>query len=69
MTEIQEITVAIAPDGTVALEVNGVSGPACESLTERLERALGGVVLERRHKDSFHQEAAADQTRRLSQAS
>ena len=40
MTEIQEITVAIAPDGTVALEVNGVSGPACENLTERLERAL-----------------------------
>ncbi len=69
MTEIQEITVAIAPDGTVALEVNGVTGPACESLTAQLEQALGGVVLERRHKDCFRQGAAVEQTRRLSQAS
>lgn len=69
MSEIQEITVAIAPDGTVDLEVHGVTGPSCEALTAELEQALGGVVLDRRRKDSFQQAASAEQDESLSQAS
>lgn len=37
---MQEITITIAPDGTVTVGVTGVSGPACEQLTRELEQAL-----------------------------
>lgn len=67
MAEIQEITVSIAPDGTVDLEVHGVSGAKCEALTELLEQKLGGQVLERRRKDSYYQEVEQDQDMVLSQ--
>jgi len=45
--ELQEIEVVIDPDGTVKLEVRGVSGPACLDLTADLESALGGQVVAR----------------------
>ena len=60
MSEIQEITVIVSPDGTVSLEVDGVSGAKCEALTEALEQALGGQVLERRYKDSYTDEATVE---------
>ena len=69
MSEIQEITVAIAPDGTVDIEVNGVTGPACEALTAELEKALGGHVLDRRHKSTYHQGVTTEDEQALSQAS
>ncbi len=58
MSGIEEIEVRIDPDGTVRLEVHGVIGDRCEALTAQLEAALGGQVLERRHKDSFYQTAS-----------
>ena len=33
----------IRPDGRVEERVEGVAGPACQQLTERLEAALGTV--------------------------
>ena len=33
----------IRPDGRVEERVEGVTGPACQQLTERLEAALGAV--------------------------
>jgi hypothetical protein len=39
--EIQEIDVFVAPDGTVKLQVRGVQGGGCLSLTEGLEKLLG----------------------------
>ncbi|MBV7700391.1 DUF2997 domain-containing protein [Streptomyces sp. TRM70350] len=45
--ELQEVEVFIAPDGTTRIEVRGVAGAACLDLTEDLEKALGGRIVER----------------------
>ncbi len=68
MTEIQEIDVRIDPDGKVEIDVRGVSGAKCEAVTAQLEAALGGQVIERRHKDSYFQnELEASHDSRLGQ--
>lgn len=48
MMDIEEINVEIEEDGQVVLSVTGVSGSACLTLTEDLEKVLGNVLLERR---------------------
>lgn len=69
MPEIQEIDVRIDPDGKVEIDVRGVSGTKCEAVTARLEAALGGQVLDRRHKDSYFQnELEASHDARLDQS-
>ncbi|MGI5195813.1 DUF2997 domain-containing protein [Streptomyces sp. CA-288835] len=45
--ELQEVEVFIAPDGTTRIEVRGVAGAGCLDLTEDLEKALGGEIVER----------------------
>ena len=42
--ELQEIEVVIEKDGRVRLEVRGVKGRSCLSLTEPLEKLLGGSI-------------------------
>jgi len=67
MSEIQEIDVFVRPDGTVRIEVRGVKGEGCLSLTEAVEKRLGGSVLSREHTDEMAQAAEAGQERRLDQ--
>lgn len=43
MAEKNEITVTIAPDGSVQLETRGLVGETCLDETKDLERALGHV--------------------------
>ncbi len=63
MAEIQEIDLVIGPDGQVTFEVRGVGGPKCEDLTKELEAILGGNILSRDFKASYHQQVARqDQT-------
>lgn len=45
--EIQEVEVFIAADGSVRLQVRGVQGGGCLSLTEGLESLLGGEIVRR----------------------
>lgn len=45
--DIQEIDVFVAPDGRVRLQVRGVQGRACLSLTQGLEQLLGGEITSR----------------------
>jgi hypothetical protein len=45
--DIQEIDVFVAPDGSVRLQVRGVQGRACLSLTQGLEQLLGGEISSR----------------------
>ncbi len=42
MSELQEIDVYIAPNGTVKVEVRGTKGEACLTITKGLEAMLGG---------------------------
>lgn len=53
MTEIQEIDVFVKPDGTVHVEVRGVKGPKCLSLTQQVENLLGSTISERLYSDEF----------------
>lgn len=58
MADRQEITVTIAPDGTVQLETRGLVGESCMDETKQLERSLGRV--ERRTKTSeYYQQRGA----------
>ena len=45
--ELQEIDVFIENDGQVRVEVRGVKGTHCLSVTKDLEKALGGQVASR----------------------
>ena len=66
MPAIQEIDVVIGRDGKVAFEVRGVTGAGCEDLTKDLETILGGRVVSREYKPSYHQQATQeDQTTSL----
>ena len=67
MSEIQEVTVTIAPDGTVDVEVKGVTGKKCLAVTELLEQALGGQILERWFQDPYYQTQDSDQDLGLKQ--
>ena len=53
MSEIQEIEVFIQPDGSVKLEVSGVKGQKCLSLTHGIVQVLGGEVAVCEHKAEF----------------
>lgn len=68
MSEIQEIDVYVAPDGTVKIEVRGVKGKKCLDLTKELEALLGGEILERIHTDEF-EEIGQQQDDQLTQRS
>ena len=45
--ELQEIEVTIGKDGQVQIQVRGVQGTKCLTLTKELEEALGGEILAR----------------------
>lgn len=45
--ELEEIDVFIEKDGQVRIEVRGVKGTHCLSVTKDLEQALGGQVAKR----------------------
>jgi hypothetical protein len=55
MSEIQEIDVMVKPDGTIKIEVRGVKGEKCLALTEKLEKTLGGSIVDRTYTDEFYQ--------------
>jgi len=63
MKEIQELEIAITPDGRLSVEVHGVKGPRCLELTEELEEALGGEIVERRHTFEYDQVPVSDRDR------
>ena len=56
MSEIQELDVFVRPDGTVTLQVRGVKGGKCLTLTEGVEALLGKDVVERVYTDELNQE-------------
>lgn len=43
----ESIELTIHADGRVELHVRGVEGPSCTQITEGVERALGGKVIDR----------------------
>lgn len=41
---MEEVTITVAPDGTVKVGVRCVKGKSCKDLTKDLEKALGRTV-------------------------
>lgn len=48
-----QVTLKIGADGNTTVEVNGVTGPACQDLTATVERLLGDVQ-HVQYKPEFH---------------
>lgn len=60
MTEIQELEINIGADGTVRLQVHGVSGPKCLAVTEEIEKVLGDQVTERILSDQYYEQSEVE---------
>ena len=56
MSELQEIDVIIAADGTVKLEIRGVKGGKCVDYTKDMEALLGGEIIDREFTDEYYQQ-------------
>jgi len=56
---LQTIRFRIRPDGRVEELVAGISGSACEQLTERIEARLGSVQHRQPTAEAFQAQAAA----------
>jgi hypothetical protein len=65
--ELEEIDVFIEADGQVRVEVRGVKGTQCLTITKELERALGGQVTSREMtpEASATDQAQANEQQRL----
>ncbi|GAB1510412.1 DUF2997 domain-containing protein [Actinophytocola sp. KF-1] len=59
------VEVSIAPDGTVAMSVQGVAGMACLTNTEGLVELLGGDIAAQELTDEAYVEAEEETQDRL----
>lgn len=57
----------IRPDGRVEETVEGVSGPLCHQLTERIEARLGAVQQRRQTSEAFTPASTVSQAQTLAQ--
>ena len=63
MSELQEISVQLLPDGTVKVDIQGVQGPGCLKITEKMESLLGGETIERTLNDEYNLQKNAQSDR------
>ena len=61
---MKRIDIDIAPDGSIAIDAVGFSGPDCEEATRFLEEALGEPA-SRQRKPEYRQRATARSRQRL----
>ena len=57
---MREVTVDISTEGKVTVEVNGVVGPSCQSITDALKANLGGDVESDTKKPEFYAEESEE---------
>jgi len=50
---VKEITITIAPDGSVITQVKGIKGAGCKTLTNQIEKALGSVASNKATPEMF----------------
>lgn len=58
----EQITIDVAPDGSLKLTVDGCTGSKCTSLTRDLEKALGNTTHDQK-KPEFYQQGQQGATR------
>jgi len=52
--EYQDVKVKILENGTVEIDIDGVTGKKCLSITRQIEESLGGGVAEKRLKAAYY---------------
>lgn len=62
---IQQIHIVINKDGQVEIKVDGVTGMSCLEITQALEAALGGEVIERKLTAEAYEVATETQTKNI----
>ncbi len=67
MAQTLQIEFVIRPDGTVEERITGISGPACEKVTEIIERALGDVIKREHTSEYYNQPDSTEETITTSQ--
>lgn len=50
---MKEITITIAPDGSVITQVKGIKGAGCKTLTNQIETALGRITANKATPEMF----------------
>ena len=60
MSDLHEVDVFISPDGTVRVEIRGMKGKGCLSVTKKIEELLGGGVVDQVQTDEYHEQSDYD---------
>lgn len=63
--EHHELVIQIAPDGTVKLEVQGVSGSGCMDITRELENDIGKVLTREKKPEYFSVKDAENKSNQI----
>jgi len=58
---MEEMKIIISKDGKVTIDVEGVKGSSCKSLTKALEKALGTTVKDKKKSEYYQQDTQGDQ--------
>jgi hypothetical protein len=59
MSDKHELNISISETGEVQIEVSGVKGSKCLSLTEDIEKELGVVLLREKKSEYYQQETGS----------
>ena len=65
---MKRIDIDIGPDGSIAIDAVGFSGPDCEEATRFFEEALGEPA-SRQHKPEYRQRATAQRRQQVGNGS
>jgi len=61
----REMKVIVSKDGKVTIDVRGIKGSACKSLTQAMEKAIGTVTSDENTDEYYEQEQAVDTSQEL----
>lgn len=56
----KKVIVDVASDGTVKIEVEGVVGPSCQTITDALLESVGGDVVSDDKKPEFYEQESEE---------
>lgn len=59
-----ELLITCEPNGTVKKETKGFVGKDCETVTDFIEKALGGRDIQRTRKESYYAQTSSEDKRK-----
>lgn len=64
MPQYEFVEILVDKDGNPQIHVKGVKGKSCTGVTDPLEKALGGQVIERHFTPEYNEEPSPGQRQR-----